>query len=147
MAIDDEVTVRRLLVLTDARLDQRSVAQGRKAEARIFANVFQRLGADHALALGGIEVWAARVVGNLESAAAAARDPIAKPSAMIGPHWHVRVVEARIAGGWPEKEDILLGRSHQGTYGLREQFPQPRAAGENEGVGFDMGTVAERDPR
>src|SRR5215469_1797194 len=147
MAIDDEVAVRRLLVLADAGLEQRSVTQGRKAEARIFANVFQRLRADHALAMGGIEVWATRVVGNLESAAAAARDPIAKPSAMIRPHWHVHVAEARIAGGRPEKEDILLGRPHQRTYGLREQFPQPRAAGENVGVRSDIGTVVKCDPR
>ena len=49
MAVDDEVTVRRLLVLADASLDQRDVFQGREAEGDVFANVFQRFLADGAL--------------------------------------------------------------------------------------------------
>ena len=138
MPVDDEVTVGSLLVLADAGLDQRRVFQGREAEANIFANVFQRFRTDHALAIGGIEGRAARVVGDLESAAVAARDAVAKASAVIGPHWQMRVAEAIISGRRAKEKDILLGGLHQIADGLREQLPEPRPAGEDVAVGLEL---------
>src|SRR3954470_20252881 len=108
MAVDDEVTVRRLLVLTHTGLDQRSITKGREAERNIFANVFQRLRIDHALAIRGIEIRPARVIGDLESTAIAARNPITEIATMIPPDGNVGIMKARIAGGSAEEEDVLL---------------------------------------
>ena len=85
MAIDDEVTVGRLLVLADAGLNEWSVLQGRKAEGDIFADVLQRYGVNNSFAVCRIEIRSARVIGDFESAAVTARDAIVKVIAMIAP--------------------------------------------------------------
>ena len=110
MPVDDEVAVRRLLVLADASFYQRRVSKGREAEGDVFANLLQCLLTDHALAIGRIEGRPARIVGDLESAAIAAGNAVAKASPVIGPYRQMLIRETIIAGRRAEEENILLSR-------------------------------------
>src|SRR5579859_7042472 len=131
MSVHNEVTVGRLLVLADASLNQRRIAQCRESEADIFANVLKRFGTDHPLSVTWIEFRPPRIVGNLEPAAVAAGDAIPESSVMIGPHRHVRITKSRIARKSPEEKHILLGSLDQLANCPWEQLPQPRTAGKH----------------
>src|ERR1700674_2243297 len=120
MAVDDEVAVRSLLVLANASFHKRRVLQGREAKAKILANVSQSFLADYPLAVSGIENRTARVVGDLEPAPAAARNSVTKASPVIGPHRQMRVGKTIIPGRRTKEKDILPGRLHEVTDGLRE---------------------------
>ena len=112
MPVDDEVTVGGLLVLADAGFDERRVFQRREAEGEVFANVPQRLFIDHPLAVGRIEIRPPRIVGNFESATAAARDAVAEASAMIGPDGKMGVGEVMLSREWVPKKNTscFVGR-------------------------------------
>ena len=108
MAVHDEVAVGSLLVLADARLDQRSIFHRGKTESNIFADALQGRLTDHSFAEGGIEGAAAGVIGDLEAAAVASWDAVEEAVAVIAPHGKMRVGEAGVAGGGAEEKDILL---------------------------------------
>src|SRR5438067_2133487 len=112
MPVEKKVAIRRLLVLADASLNQRSVFDGREAEADVFANFPQCLRGDHALSLRRIEVRPAGIVGNLESAAIAAGNAVAEFASMIRPHGHCLVAEAVVSRGWAKEITVLLRRRH-----------------------------------
>ena len=76
MAIHDEMAVGRLLVLADARLDERRIFHRGKAESHVLADSLQGRRADNSLAGGGIEFTATRIVGDFEPSAVAARDAV-----------------------------------------------------------------------
>src|SRR5579872_2948545 len=138
MTIDDEVTVRRLLILAYAGLDERSIFQAGKAEGDIFADVFQRCGIDDAFAVGGIEVRAPGVVGDFESTAVAAGDAVTEFSSVVGPDWGVGIVKSGIARWSAEEEDILLGGTNEVANRAREQLPKPGPAGKDVEVGSEL---------
>jgi len=120
MAVDDEMTVRRLLILADTRFDQRCIFQGREAEGDVFTDILQRFGIDYAFAARWIEVRSAGVVGDLESTAIAAWDAVVKLATMICPHRTVRIVESCVSRRSAKEEDVLLGGADKITYRLRE---------------------------
>src|SRR5438270_4716990 len=121
MPVDKKVAVRGLLVLADASLNQRSIFQGREAEADVFANFPQCFRTRHALSVRRIEVRPAAIVGNLEAPAIAAGNSVAEFAAVIRPHGHRLIAEAVVASGRAKEENILLRRSYQIAEGLREQ--------------------------
>src|SRR4029077_4572260 len=129
MAVDDEVTIRSLLVLADSSLDERRFFKGRKAEANIFAHVFQSLWIDDPFSICRIELRSSCVVSDLEAAAIAAWNAVIEVIAVIAPDGHLRVVKAHIPCGSTKEEDLLLGGKDEIAYRLREQFANPRAAG------------------
>src|ERR1700722_9275026 len=141
MPVDDEVLVGRLLVLADARLDQRSVFQGREAEGQMLAHTTQRIWVHHAFSRRRIEGRSARVIGYFKPAPSAAGDSIEKMLAVVAPHGQMRVVESRISRRRPEEKNILLGGPPQIADRLREQFSQPRSAGKHVVVGLEPGAV------
>src|ERR1700691_415615 len=143
MAIDDEMAVGSLLVLADARLDQRSIFHSGKAKSKIFANPLQGHLADNALATRRIERRTARVVCHFEAAAAAAWNPVEKTFAMVAPNRKMQVGEARISSGRAEEKNVLLGRTDNATQSFREQLAHPRAAGEDVVIGFEPRSVGE----
>ena len=110
MPVDDEIAVRRLLVLAHASFYQGRVSKGREAEGDVFSNLLQCLLTDHALAIGRIEGRPARIVGDLESAAIAAGYAVTKASPVIGPYRQMLIRETIIAAGRAEEENILLSR-------------------------------------
>ena len=111
MPIHNEVTVRSLLVLADARLDQWSVFHRWKTEGNILANTSQRRVAHNSFARGGIEVVTARVIGDLEAASIAAWNTVEEALAVVAPDGKLRVGEAGISGGRAEEKNVLLGGS------------------------------------
>src|ERR1019366_720278 len=141
MPVDDEVTVRSLLVLANASLHQRRVLQGREAKANIFTNVSYSFLTDHALTVCGIESLPTRVVRNLEPTPAAARNAVTKASPVIGPYRQMPLAEAIIPRRRAEEENILLGSLHKIAHGLWEQLAQPRPAGKQVAVGPEPGAI------
>src|ERR1700722_5417635 len=137
MPVHDEMPIRSLFILTRASLDQRRVFQGREAEADIFASVFECFLIDHALTGRGIERLSARVVGDLEPAPPASRNPVAKAATVIAPYRQMSVVEAVISRWRSKKENILLGGLHKVPNRMRKQLSQPRPAGKHERVGLE----------
>ena len=61
MAIDEEVAVRGVLVLADARLGYGRADEQRQTPGEIFAHGFRRFGGDETLAAIGIELRSMRV--------------------------------------------------------------------------------------
>src|SRR5579864_3125839 len=112
MAIDNEMAIGRLLVLADASLDQRRVLQGREAKSNILANVAQNLGRHYPFPRSRIELGATRIIGDLEPAPSAARNPVKKLSAMVAPHRHMTFAEAIVSSRGAKKENLLLGSLH-----------------------------------
>src|ERR1041385_8640653 len=84
MPIDDKMLVGGLLVLAHARFDERRVLQAREPVAEVLARDLERGGAGRALAAGGIERRAARVVGHLEAAPLVAGNAVHEALAVIG---------------------------------------------------------------
>jgi hypothetical protein len=72
MTVEDEVAVGGLLILADASFDEGRVFQSREAKGTYSRTSFRRVLTDYALAVGGIEGGATRVVGNFKSAAGVA---------------------------------------------------------------------------
>src|SRR5438874_11014889 len=99
MTVDDEVTVRSLLVLTYASFDKRSTLQSRETESDIVTNVFQRFGIDNALIVSGIENGPTRVVGNLKTAPIPTWNSITKASKVIGPYGQMFSAKTIATGG------------------------------------------------
>src|SRR5882672_9978640 len=143
MAIQNEVTVGSLLVLTNARLDQRCVFHRGKTKRDVFTNTLQRSRADYSLAVCRIEGAATRVVGDLEAAAVAAGDAVEESFAVIAPHGKMSVGEAGVSRGRTEEEYVLLGGTDDSAQGLRKQFAHPWAAGEYVVVGLEPRAVGE----
>src|SRR5258708_397414 len=125
MAIHNEVTVRCLLVLADARLDQRSIFQRGKTEGNIFAYALQRSLTDDSLAVCGIECTTARVIGHLETTAVASGDAVEEALAVIAPHGEVRIGEAGISPGGNAEKNVLLGGTDDFGQGFTKQLSQP----------------------
>src|SRR4051794_37348748 len=105
MAIDNEVTVRRLLILANASLDQWSIFQGREPKSDVFANLFQRLAIDHAFPIRGLELRPARVVCDFEAATIAAWNAVSEFAAMVRPDGNVGIMKTHVPDGGAEEED------------------------------------------
>src|SRR6478672_11707640 len=63
---------------------------------------------------------------------------------MVGPDGQPGCGEAVISGGSAKEEHILLSRANMTANGFREQFSQPRPAGENVLVGGKFRAVGKR---
>src|SRR6202451_2531730 len=138
VAVNDEVSVGGLLVLADAGFDQRRVFQRGEAEGDVFAGGAQCFFADNSFARSWIEGGAAGVVGDFEAAMVVAGDAVEEAVAMVGPDGQFGVGKAGVSGGRAEEEDVLPGGANQIADGLGKQFAQPRAAGEDVDVCFEL---------
>src|SRR5580700_365387 len=141
MAVDDEVIVGGLLVLADARFNQRRVFHSGKAERHVFAGKPQAFGVDGAFAGGRIKIGAAGIVGDFEASTLIARNAIHEASAMIAPDGEMAIVEAPVAPRRAEEKDVLPGRSNLLTDGAGKQLPHPRTAGEDVATGGEFGAI------
>src|SRR5712691_11805188 len=143
MSVDNEVVVRSVFILTNARLEQRSILQGRKAEGDIVAAGFQALDADCSFPRGRIKLRAAGIVGDFEASSFIAGNAIDEPFAMISPDRQLRFGEPVISGGSAKEEYVLLGGTNMIAHDFREQFSQPRPTGEHILIGLELRTVGE----
>ena len=144
MTVDNELAVGRLLILADARLNQRSIFQGREAEGQILANELQRLLADDSFPRGGIEGRTARVICNFETTAP--RDAIKEAAAMVAPHWQVLVTKASVARRRTKEEDVLLGGLNEVADGAGKELAEPGSASEHVVVRGETRPVTESNP-
>ena len=85
MPVDDQMTVRTVLVLANAGLDQRRVFHGRKAESDVIARSIESFLVYRSFAGGRIELWSPRVIGDFESAPICCWNTVDKAVAVIGP--------------------------------------------------------------
>ena len=82
-----------------------------------------------------------RIVRDLETAVRVAGNAVEQPLAVIHPHRHRGIVEARVAGRRAEVVDLLPRRRHARADHIGEQPPEPRPAREHERVGLDLAAV------
>src|SRR5580704_5484861 len=141
MSIHDEAGIWSLLVLAHARLDQWSIFQCREAECDVLTNIFQRFRTNDALSIRGIESGSARIVRDLESSSVTPWDSVAEASAVIGPHRHVPIGEARISGRRAEEKDVLLGGDDPISNRLRKKLAEPRTTSEDVAVSFEPRSI------
>ena len=128
MTIDDEIFIRAVLILADSGFHKRRIFQSRETEPKVVANHLQSFWGDGPLAGSRVELWAASVVGDLESAPLISGNAIEKVIAVVSPDREVFLREAVVASWRAKEEDILLGRADVIAYGLRKQSSQPGPA-------------------
>src|SRR5690349_3004260 len=143
MTVDDEVLVRRVLVLAHARLEQRSVLERRKSVPEVLTSGAQRLGRGQAFAARGIERGPARIVRDLEPPPLIAGNAIHEMRAVVGPNRERFLGEATIAARRAEEEDFLPRGPHTVADHIGEQLPKPRPAGEDVAVGDEARAIGE----
>src|SRR5205814_657298 len=85
------------------------------------------------------------VVGDLESAPFVAGNPVYETSPVIRPDGQRLLGKPLIARGCAEEKDLLTGGAHAVADDVREQAPEPRAAGEDECIGDEGGAVGQLD--
>src|SRR5712664_1025851 len=144
VSIDDEMLVWGLLVLADARLEERRAFQSGESVGDIIAGNLQRRRSGRAITVRRIEQGAARVVGDLEAAPLVPGNAVHEARAMVPPDGQRLLGEAPIAGGRPEKEDLLARRLHALTDGIGEQRSQPGAAGKHEAISRQRRAIRQR---
>src|SRR5262245_18102769 len=125
MPVDDEVVIGGVLVLADARFDQRRIFRAGEAIGEIAARVGEAVVADDALSRGRIKRRSARVDGEFEAAALIPRNAIPEMIALVGPDLETTFVEARVARGCAEDKDVLLRNCKVRAYRSREKLGQP----------------------
>ena len=147
MTVDDEVLVGRFLVLADAPLEQRRALECREPECEIVPRPLDSFRARRALAAGGIEGGAARVIRDLEAAPFVARNAVHERRAVIGPHGHRVFGETPIAGWRPEEVDFLPRSAHAISDRVGKQRSEPWAAREDKAISRQPTAVRERHTR
>src|SRR5262245_66194857 len=98
MAIDDEVAVRSVFVLTDLGSEHRCVRQGWKPAAHERAKRALTLVRWQAAAAGRIELRPSGVISDFEPAVEVARNAVHESIGHVDPHRKVRVEESLVAG-------------------------------------------------
>ncbi len=115
VAVQNEVMVGGVFVLTDPAFQQRRAGHSWKAETKIGACSRQPLIRNPAFHGGGINDRSARVVSHLEAASLVSWNAIEQVfsshglSTAINPDRKLRVGEAQVAGGGAEEKDFLAG--------------------------------------
>src|SRR6186997_1837471 len=98
MLVDDEMRVRCLLVLADARLDERRAGDRRKAALHECARIGDAGFSRRPITVGRIEGRTARIVADLEATLLVAGYAIPESIAEISPDRQHALVEASIVG-------------------------------------------------
>src|SRR5436853_5070000 len=122
MMIDDQISVRTVLVLTDFRGQQRRFRELRKSFRQQLPRVRNSLGARQTSRRGRIDALAARVVGDFEPALMDIRNSIDDALAEIDPN---RQMAARVtlrSARRPEVVDLLARRSNAVADDVRKDF-------------------------
>src|SRR4030095_12483075 len=108
MPIDQEVAIRAVFVLADARVDQRTVRDCRKASLHVLAYTSDRLRGRRATADVGIDRRAMLIVCDLEAACFEVRHPIEDVAVVeVRPPRQMRWLEPRVARGRRGEKHLL----------------------------------------
>src|SRR6266550_922246 len=144
MTIDNEVLVGRLLVLADARLEQRCAFQSGESNPEIVPSRLQGLGTRGSGLGGRIDDGSACIIGHLEPAPLVAGNAVHKPRAVIRPDRQRFLRETPVARRRPEEENLLPGWFHPLTNHIGEERAQPRAAGKHKAISRQPTAIRER---
>src|SRR6266487_6784433 len=134
MTIDNEVLVGRLLVLADARLEQRCAFQSGESNPEIIARDLEGFGTRDSGLGSRIDDGSSGVVGDFESAPLVAGNAVHEPRAVIRPDRQRFLRETAVARRRPEEENFLPGWFHPLTNHIGEERAQPRAAGKHKAI-------------
>src|SRR5438270_5733233 len=130
MAVDDQVVVRSVLVLTDSRFDQRSVFHSWKAKRHVLANGFQLFCAHHPLSPRGVKYRPTSIVGNFKSTTFVPRNAIEELVPVIRPHGQILIVESWVTHRSSEEKHVLLRGTDLVAKHLGKNLPEPGTASE-----------------
>ena len=142
MGVHDQFPVGALLVLADARLDQRRPLEPREPVLHVLARLADALRRGRPVAVGGVEVGPAPVVRDLEAPEAGRRDAVERA---LDPGRKLLLGQVGAARRRTEVEDLLPGGADERRVELREELREPGPAGEHEHVGLDGAAVREAD--
>src|SRR5439155_8755111 len=134
MPIDDEMFVRRLLVLADARFEQRGALQPGEPIGEVIARRLQRFGTRDSGLGSRVDDKSSGIVGDFEAAPLVAGNAVHEPRTMVRPDGQRLLGEAPIARRRPEEEDFLPGWFHPLTNHIGEERAKPRPAGKDKVV-------------
>ena len=136
VAVDEEIAVRAILILADAALGQRGIAQQREAAVAEGDDVGQ-CGIGRAARLGvGVDQGPMRIARELDPAALEVGKAVIQIAAVeVGPAGHRGAGETRVAGGRGEEEHLLPRGEDAVGEELGEELAEPRAEREHEAVG------------
>src|SRR5579864_570191 len=142
MPVHDEVFVRRVLVLTDARLNQRSAFERRETIIQVLTNELDRGSGRRAVAGSGIEGGAAVVVGYFETAPVVTRNAIeVMRGTVLDPCGHVGLDKPGVARGYAEEEHFLTRGMNQVADHVRKNRAEPRTAGKHVLIRGEPGAI------
>ena len=106
VTVDQKIAVRGVLVLADARLDERRVRERRDSLGQKAAHLFERLRGRHALRRVGVELRAVAVERDLDAAAFQIGQAV-NFRAPVDPRGQRGGPEARVARRRAEEVDLL----------------------------------------
>jgi len=131
MAIDEEISVRGVFVLADARFDDWSVFQRGETLRDEFLRGSDGLGSCDARLRVGVDGCAVTIVGNFEAAVFEIGHAV-KFVAEEEPRGHLRRLETRVAGRGAEEENFCARDEDAVGEEGGEELCEPRAAGKDE---------------
>ena len=135
MLVDNEAMVRRILILTDSRLQQRSSLQGRKSKLQIAARRLNTFEAGHAVAVGWIKTWSTGIVRQFEPSPLASGNAIEEILSVVDPNRQLLFEESRVTSRRAKEKDLLPRGRHSIANQFRKKTSQPRPAGKNVVIG------------
>src|ERR1044071_7138692 len=112
MPVENEVSVRTLLVLTDTGFNQRRSVHCRKTVLHVRAGLGKPFIADTSFTVSGIEFRATLVAGNFESLPLVPWNSLKCVRTKINPCGKFVVGESSVAGRRAEVKDLLSGGSY-----------------------------------
>ena len=112
MAVDEEITIRSVLVLANACFEKGSVLHSGEAVVEVCANQAERLACNGALITVRIEGGPTTIKCNLESAVLQIGESV-EPFVEIDPRGHPWHGEVRVSCGRAKKIDLLPRREHR----------------------------------
>src|SRR5215470_11128440 len=136
MPVDQEIAVRRVLILAHARFRERSITKGRETLGEKLAHLCESCIAHPAVFGIRVACGAVAVEGYLESPILDVWDSVrTERIAEIDPRRKSRRSEPRVAGRRSEVEYFLSGRKDPVPECVWEQLRQPGSASEHDYIG------------
>src|SRR5260370_35348446 len=138
MPIENEMIIQAVLVLADARFQQRGAFHSGESHRHIFSRLLDCFGRNRPLAGSGIEGGSARVISDLEAAPFIAGNAVKERSPVIDPSGQPVLSKTRITWRGAKEEHLLAGRRDAIAHYIRKNLPKPGTASEHELIGGYM---------
>src|SRR5437762_2696411 len=147
MSVEEEVGIRRIFILADARLDDRLRRECGEASPDELPEVVDGFGRYDPIERSRVDWRARHIVADFESAALVARHAVPSPLAEVDPSGARRPVEPGVTSRRAEIDDVLAGCDDAVADDSGKHAAQPWPAREDEGVGLDGAAVVQHHVR